>query len=161
MIKNEINTKGLTKGKAFAYETLNNLQLTTKMVEKLNQIKFMNLKERQPMFPVREGKEMWKIEHFQELSTIELYKIMYLRTATLIVEQQRIYQKIDKQDLQAIHVFKEDDDDTVTFGWVVTSKKVRGQGVGRQRVAQSADGDDCPSISWQADRDRGASSRLL
>lgn len=38
MIKNEINTNGLTKGKVFAYETLNNLQLTTKLVEKLNQI---------------------------------------------------------------------------------------------------------------------------
>lgn len=92
---------------------------------------------------------MWKVKHFQELSTIELYKIMYLRTATFIVEQQRIHQEIDKHDLQAIHVFKEDDgevvayarvfllnDDTVTFGRVVTSKKVRGQGVGKELLDQ-------------------------
>ncbi|MGI1803119.1 GNAT family N-acetyltransferase [Limosilactobacillus reuteri] len=93
---------------------------------------------------------MWKVKHFQELSTIELYKIMHLRTATFVVEQKRIYQEVDKNDLQAIHIFKEDNDgevvayarvfllndNTVTFGRVVTSKKVRGQGVGKELLNQ-------------------------
>lgn len=93
---------------------------------------------------------MWKIKSFQDLSSLELYKIMYLRTATFVVEQRRIYQEVDQNDLKAVHIFKEDetgevvayarvflqDNDTVTFGRVVTSKKVRGQGVGKELLDQ-------------------------
>lgn len=93
---------------------------------------------------------MWKVKSFAELSTMELYKIMYLRTATFVVEQKRIYQEVDENDLHAFHVFKEDRDGTivayarifllqptiVTFGRVVTSQQVRGQGVGKELLAQ-------------------------
>lgn len=89
---------------------------------------------------------MWKIKYLEELSAMELYKIMYLRTATFVVEQQRVYQEVDQNDLRALHLFKESDageviayariflldDSTVTFGRVVTSKKVRGKGVGKE-----------------------------
>lgn len=93
---------------------------------------------------------MWKVKKFNELSVNELYKIMYLRVATFVVEQDRVYQEIDQDDLKAIHVFKEDhdgeivaygrilpvDNDTVTFGRVVTSQKVRGKGVGKELLQE-------------------------
>ena len=75
---------------------------------------------------------------------------MYLRVATFVVEQDRVYQEVDKDDLKAIHVFKEDHDgeiiayarifpvgkDTVTFGRVVTSQRVRGKGVGKELLQE-------------------------
>lgn len=94
---------------------------------------------------------MWKIKHFDELTTDELYKIYYLRMATFIVEQERICQEIDEHDRQAIHIFKEDEHgevvayarvflnsggQEVTFGRVVTSKMVRGQGIGKELLGQ-------------------------
>ena len=95
---------------------------------------------------------MWKVKQFNELSVNELYKIMYLRVATFVVEQDRVYQEVDKDDLKAIHVFKEDHDgeiiayarifpvgkDTVTFGRVVTSQRVRGY----QQVGFKTEGDE-------------------
>lgn len=89
---------------------------------------------------------MWKIKPFNELTTMELYKILYLRTKTFVVEQQRVYQEVDENDLKAIHIFKEEnnqvvayariflenDNQAVTFGRVVTDKSLRGQGLGKE-----------------------------
>lgn len=89
----------------------------------------------------------WKIKKFADLTTSELYKIYYLRTATFVVGQERVYQEVDDRDPKAIHVFDQDNDGDVvayarvypidngtkvSFGRVVTSDKVRGQGVGRR-----------------------------
>ncbi|WP_267202690.1 GNAT family N-acetyltransferase [Limosilactobacillus kribbianus] len=62
-----------------------------------------------------------------------------------MVDQQRIYQDPDGRDQNAVHVFYRDDegeivayariflkDNMVSFGRVVTSNKVRGQGLGGQ-----------------------------
>lgn len=90
------------------------------------------------------------MKKFNELTTEEFYQIMYLRTATFVVEQQRIYQEVDANDRRAIHIFKEGSNgevvayariflinqETVTFGRVVTSKKIRGQGIGRELLKQ-------------------------
>lgn len=89
---------------------------------------------------------MWEVKKFDELTVPELYQIMVLRARVFVVDQKRIYQDPDNRDQQAIHIFKYDqdgevvayarvfstDERTVTFGRVVTSNKVRGQGVGGQ-----------------------------
>ncbi|WP_267202659.1 GNAT family N-acetyltransferase [Limosilactobacillus kribbianus] len=94
---------------------------------------------------------MWKIKHFDQLTTKELYAILQLRTSVFVVAQKRIYQEVDGRDLAAIHIFNEtpdgqivayarvfllDDGQTVSFGRVVTSKAVRGQGMGGQLLDQ-------------------------
>ncbi|HBF75863.1 MAG TPA: GNAT family N-acetyltransferase [Lactobacillus sp.] len=86
---------------------------------------------------------MWKTKSFSELSTKELYEIYHLRVATFVVAQNRIYQEVDENDLNALHVFYQDDriiaysriykeDDHVTFGRVVTDPAHRGMGLGDQ-----------------------------
>ena len=88
---------------------------------------------------------MWKTKSFSELSTKELYEIYHLRVATFVVDQQRIYQEVDENDLKALHVFYQDDsivaysrvfktDAGVTFGRVVTDKAHRGIGLGDQLI---------------------------
>ncbi|NVY95793.1 GNAT family N-acetyltransferase [Lactobacillus sp. DCY120] len=88
---------------------------------------------------------MWQIQTFSELDQIDLYQILALRTATFVVDQKRIYQEVDGQDLKAIHVFNRsparqiaayarvflsDQGTKVTFGRVVTAPEFRGQGLG-------------------------------
>lgn len=87
---------------------------------------------------------MWETKTFSELSTKELYEILYLRTKIFVVDQERVYQEVDQNDLDAIHVFNMVDGkvaayarifpqgNNVTFGRVVTDPKYRGQGFGKQ-----------------------------
>lgn len=94
---------------------------------------------------------VWKVKRFADLTTTELYQIYYLRTATFVVGQNRVYQEVDTRDPQAIHIFDQDDDGDVvayarvyliddgakvSFGRVVTSSKARGQGVGHQLLSR-------------------------
>lgn len=94
---------------------------------------------------------MWKLKTFAELTNDEIYAIMHLRNSIFVVEQNRLYQEIDPHDKEALHLFKIDadgdivaysriftidDGQKVTFGRVATSKKVRGQGVGRDLLDQ-------------------------
>lgn len=94
---------------------------------------------------------MWETKTFAELSTKELYEILYLRTKIFVVAQERIYQEVDEHDLEAIHVFKMIDDkivayarvfkqnDKVTFGRVVTDPEFRGQGLGKELMTHVLD----------------------
>lgn len=89
----------------------------------------------------------WSIKHFSEFTTEELYKIFHLRLEVFSVEQNCAYQDADGKDLNAFHImginesgeliayarilpagtsFKE-----VSIGRVITSKKIRGTGVGK------------------------------
>ncbi|WP_334328719.1 GNAT family N-acetyltransferase [Companilactobacillus sp. HBUAS59699] len=89
---------------------------------------------------------MWNVKKFNELSTQELYDLMYLRVKTFVVEQERIYQEVDENDLNSIHIFKYQNDHIVayarifpedghiTFGRVVTAKESRGTGLGSELV---------------------------
>lgn len=45
------------------------------------------------------------IKTFSELTTKELYQILRLRSEVFVVEQNCVYQDIDKKDQKAIHVF--------------------------------------------------------
>ena len=91
---------------------------------------------------------MWSIKSFSELTTTELYAIYELRVKTFVVEQQRIYQEVDAIDLDAIHVFKINNNkivayarifketDHVSFGRVVVDQSQRGQHLGSELRSQ-------------------------
>ncbi|GMA07334.1 acetyltransferase [Tetragenococcus halophilus subsp. flandriensis] len=87
---------------------------------------------------------MWKIKKLEELTNIELLEIFRLRVDTFMIEQERIYHEVDDNDKIAYHIFFQNQDDKritcyarvfpinthVTFGRVVISKELRGQGHG-------------------------------
>ena len=93
-----------------------------------------------------------KIKTFDELTTKELYEILKLRADVFVVEQNCIYPDLDDIDYRSIHIFYENEDetiaaylrffkkegenDTVQIGRVVTSKRMRGTGLGRQAVGR-------------------------
>ncbi len=56
-----------------------------------------------------------KIKSFQELSTIELYNILQLRSEVFVVEQDCVYQDIDGKDEKALHVIGLVDDKVVAY----------------------------------------------
>ncbi|MGV0168261.1 GNAT family N-acetyltransferase [Furfurilactobacillus sp. WILCCON 0119] len=86
---------------------------------------------------------MWLLKSFSELSTTELYDIMVARIQTFVVDQHRVYQEVDEIDPRARHLFNYEDNHlvayariftegtTVTFGRILTTPAVRGQGYGR------------------------------
>lgn len=46
----------------------------------------------------------FKIKRFKELSVVELYSLLQLRSEVFVVEQNCVYQDIDGKDEKAIHV---------------------------------------------------------
>lgn len=46
----------------------------------------------------------FKIKRFKELSTVELYNLLQLRSEVFVVEQNCVYQDIDGKDEKALHV---------------------------------------------------------
>lgn len=56
----------------------------------------------------------WDTKSFNELSTAELYKILQLRCAVFVVEQNCPYQDLDNKDLNAIHLWNSDTDGNIT-----------------------------------------------
>lgn len=47
---------------------------------------------------------IFKIKRFNELSTIELYCLLQLRSEVFVVEQNCVYQDVDGKDEKALHV---------------------------------------------------------
>ena len=85
------------------------------------------------------------ISSFNELSLDSFYEILSLRSAVFIVEQQCVYQDLDFKDQQAMHLQMREnntligcarilayDDESMSFGRIVTAPSHRGQGLGRQ-----------------------------
>lgn len=94
----------------------------------------------------------WQIKRFNELSTLELYKILALRNEVFIVEQNCVYQDVDNKDLKAIHLFAIQNDEVVAYarifdagdyfdkcsiGRVITTPKYRNQKLGHILVQKS------------------------
>jgi ElaA protein len=89
----------------------------------------------------------WHTKPFDKLSTVELYKILQLRCAVFIVEQNCPYLDMDDKDLKAIHLWGSDNDGNVTaycrllpggvsytepsIGRVATAVTIRNTGTGR------------------------------
>ena len=57
----------------------------------------------------------WKIRRFQELSTVELYDLLQLRSEVFVVEQNCVYQDIDGKDRKALHLIGEYDSKIVAY----------------------------------------------
>ena len=51
-----------------------------------------------------------RIKRFQELTAEELYSILRLRVGVFVVEQQCPYQELDGLDLDALHIWLEDEE---------------------------------------------------
>ena len=95
----------------------------------------------------------WIIKPFDELSTLELYTIMQLRSAVFCVEQNCAYQDADGKDLKCFHLSGIDNDgelmtysrivppgisfEEVSIGRVITSQKARGTGAGKALMLKS------------------------
>ncbi|MFC6260663.1 GNAT family N-acetyltransferase [Levilactobacillus fujinensis] len=90
----------------------------------------------------------WRVRTFNSLTPAEFYDVAFERIRTFVIAQQRIYQEIDKTDKVAKHILGYQDgrlvayarvfteQEHVTFGRVLTIPELRGQGLGRQLVAQ-------------------------
>lgn len=84
----------------------------------------------------------WSIKHFEELTTLELFKIYELRSMVFVVEQNCVYHDVDTIDLEAIHIMKWDKEDTLVayarvyhtsmlhIGRVIVRLQYRGQKIG-------------------------------
>jgi len=49
----------------------------------------------------------WKIKRFEQLTTLELYSLLQLRSECFVVEQNCVYQDIDGKDQKAFHLIGE------------------------------------------------------
>lgn len=94
----------------------------------------------------------WKLKYFNELSAEELYSILQLRSEIFVVEQNSPYQDLDGKDFKCYHFMGYSGKDLVAYtrllpkgvsyaevsiGRVVTSRSVRGGGVGRELMKLS------------------------
>ncbi|WP_214793879.1 MULTISPECIES: GNAT family N-acetyltransferase [unclassified Exiguobacterium] len=90
-----------------------------------------------------------KKKTFGELTTMELYRLLALRTEIFVVEQNCPYQEIDGKDEQAVHYWIEEDGEIVSalrvlteaspiaIGRVVTKAAHRGKGYSRQLMKEA------------------------
>ncbi len=94
----------------------------------------------------------FEVKQFNELTTVELYKILRLRAEVFVVEQDCVYQDIDNKDQKALHVIGSKNDDVVAYtrifnagdyfekasiGRVVVSKDQRQFGYGHDLIKES------------------------
>ncbi|WP_397444886.1 GNAT family N-acetyltransferase [Polaribacter sp. R77954] len=92
------------------------------------------------------------IKSFQELTIIELYQILQIRSEVFVVEQDCVYQDVDFKDQKAIHVFGYKNDKIIAYtrifkpgdyfknasiGRVVVAKNERKFGYGHQIMITS------------------------
>jgi len=55
------------------------------------------------------------IKKFDELTTLELYQILQLRSEVFVVEQDCVYQDVDGKDLKALHVIGSKNNKVVAY----------------------------------------------
>lgn len=94
----------------------------------------------------------WSLKKFDELSSLELYKILQLRNEVFVVEQNCPYQDADNKDLKAHHFMGWENDKLVAYtrilppgvsyteasiGRVVSSPSARGNGIGLELMTKS------------------------
>ncbi len=92
------------------------------------------------------------VKSFNQLSTIELYSILQLRSEVFVVEQDCVYQDIDDKDQKALHLFFIDKNAVIAYtrlfkrgdyfkeasiGRVVIQENYRKQGLGHQLMKAS------------------------
>ena len=89
------------------------------------------------------------IKQIDDMSTLEVVRIMQERVAVFVVEQTCPYQEVDELDERAIHIWLSEGDDVVaytrvipydhhtTFGRVLVNEDYRGDGYGQKIVASA------------------------
>ena len=92
------------------------------------------------------------VKSFEELSKLELYKILHLRAEVFIVEQDCVYQDVDDKDQKALHVILKKSEEIIGYtrlfwpgdyfkeasiGRVVISKKERNNNYGSELMKAS------------------------
>ena len=95
---------------------------------------------------------MWHLKTFKELTTLQLYEILKLRSEIFVVEQKCVYQDIDNKDQKAYHLFLEENNIILAYtrlfkpndyykeasiGRVVVNNTKRGTGLGHKLIDKS------------------------
>lgn len=57
----------------------------------------------------------WKIKRFEQLTTLELYSLLQLRSECFVVEQNCVYQDIDGKDQKAFHLIGEENGQLIAY----------------------------------------------
>ncbi|WFO15010.1 GNAT family N-acetyltransferase [Cellulophaga baltica 4] len=93
-----------------------------------------------------------QVKEFKDLSTIELYAILQLRSEVFVVEQDCVYQDLDGKDFKSLHVIGYHEEDVAAYtrifkagdyfeeasiGRVVVNPKYRKDGFGREIMKAS------------------------
>ncbi|WP_204498722.1 GNAT family N-acetyltransferase [Aquibacillus albus] len=96
----------------------------------------------------------WHLKTFDELSTIELYKILKARVDVFVVEQHCPYPEVDNHDQASSHLFLEENGEIIAYarlipenniyeeasiGRVLVNEKYRSQGYARTLMNKSID----------------------
>ena len=94
----------------------------------------------------------WTCQTFPQLSADELYAILRLRAEVFVVEQDCVYQDVDNNDQQALHLLGRHAAELACYarllspglkytgasiGRVVTAPAARGTGLGRELMVQA------------------------
>ena len=94
----------------------------------------------------------WILKAFEDLTPLELYKILQLRNEVFIVEQNCPYQDMDNKDLRAFHLMGMRNDTLLAYsrllspgisysessiGRVVSSPSVRKTGIGKELMEEN------------------------
>lgn len=98
---------------------------------------------------------IFKLKPFEELTVLELYKILQLRSEVFVIEQNCVYQDIDDKDTQGYHLLGFIDNqlaacarilpkgisytDYCSIGRVCTKQKHRKLGLGKKLMQHSID----------------------
>lgn len=95
-----------------------------------------------------------EVKKFNQLTTLELYKVLQLRSEVFVVEQDCVYQDIDDKDQKALHVIGFKNDKIIAYtrifkagdyfknasiGRVVVAKNERQFGYGHEIMKASID----------------------
>ncbi|MFE7083559.1 GNAT family N-acetyltransferase [Priestia megaterium] len=96
----------------------------------------------------------WRLKKFDDLTNIELYKLLKERTLVFVVEQNCPYLEVDGKDPFSYHLFKEDNGEIVAYlrivpagvvyqeisiGRVFVKKEYRGQGIADELLKKGLD----------------------
>lgn len=94
---------------------------------------------------------MWFKKALQEIPVLDFYKIALERNRIFIVEQQSAFLDIDEIDVNAVHIYRKDDqgtlvayirvyeldESTMSFGRVLVNKTKRGNGLGHELLSHT------------------------